>query len=303
MAYRYALLDVFTDRPLTGNALAVLPDATGLDEARMQAIAAEFNLSETVFVLPAENPVHTARLRIFTPREELPFAGHPTVGAAVYLAMQKLTGIGQGRREGVLVLEEKVGRIRCGVFVTGGPSGHAVFDLPRLPEPVAATLDADRAAAAFGLSLAEVGFENHRPSAFSAGLPFAFIPVRDLAVMARLRPDAARIAGAFGNAPLAAYVYCRQTEIAGNHFHARMFAPEFGIAEDPATGSAAAAFAAVIHRFDQPPAGSHRYTIEQGFEMGRPSIIHLEIDVEGGSIAAARVGGDAVVVGEGTLDL
>jgi trans-2,3-dihydro-3-hydroxyanthranilate isomerase len=288
---------------LAGNPLAVLPDAHGLDEVHMQAIAAEFNLSETVFVLTPDMPMHSAKLRIFTPRAELPFAGHPTVGAAVYLAMQRLGGNGQGRREGVLVLEEKVGPIRCGVFVTGGPSGHAVFDLPRLPEAVAAPLDVDMLAAAFGLTPTEIGFENHRPSAFSAGLPYAFVPVRDLGVMARLRPDAARMAGAFGNGSLAAYLYCRQTEGAGRQFHARMFAPGLGITEDPATGSAVAAFAGVIHRFDQPPAGSYRHVIEQGFEMGRPSLINLEIDVEGGTIAAARIGGDAIVVAEGTLDV
>ncbi|HVZ13635.1 MAG TPA: PhzF family phenazine biosynthesis protein [Bauldia sp.] len=303
MAYRYAMLDVFTDRPLSGNALAVVPDAAGLDDARMQSIAAEFNLSETVFVLPADNPVHSARLRIFTPRAELPFAGHPTVGTAVYLAIGKFAGAGQGRHEGVLVLEEKVGRVRCGVFVTGGPSGHAVFDLPRLPEAVAAPLDTDLLAAAFRLTRAEIGFENHRPSAYSAGLPYAFIPVRDLSVMARLHPDPVRLANAFGNTPLAAYVYCRQTEVAGRQFHARMFAPDIGLVEDPATGSAAAAFAGVIQRFDQPPAGSYRYVIEQGFEMGRPSLIHLEVDVEAGAIAAARIGGDAVVIAEGTLDV
>jgi trans-2,3-dihydro-3-hydroxyanthranilate isomerase len=201
------------------------------------------------------------------------------------------------------MLEEKVGRIRCGVFVTGGPSGHAVFDLPRLPAPVTVPLDADMLAVAFGLMPAEIGFENHRPSAFSAGLPYAFIPVRDLDVMARLHIDPARMAGAFGDTPLAAYLYCRQTEVAGRHFHARMFAPDIGIVEDPATGSAAAAFAGVVQRFDQLPAGSYRYVIEQGFEMGRPSLINLEIDVEGGAIAAARIGGDAVVVAEGTLDV
>jgi trans-2,3-dihydro-3-hydroxyanthranilate isomerase len=303
VAYRYAVLDVFTDRPLSGNALAVVPEADGIDDLRMQAIAAEFNLSETVFILPADNPLHSAKLRIFTPRAELPFAGHPTVGTAVYLAIQKLGGTGQGRREGVLMLEEKVGRIRCGVFVTGGPSGHAVFDLPRLPEPRTVSLDADMLAAAFGLTPAEIGFENHRPSAFGAGLPYVFVPVRDLDVMARLHPDPARVAGAFGDASLAAYVYCRQTEVAGRQFHARMFAPGLGITEDPATGSAAAAFAGVVHRFDQPPAGSYRHVIEQGFEMGRPGLINLEIDIEGGAIAAARIGGDAIVVAEGTLDV
>jgi len=303
MPYRYAILDVFTDRALAGNPLAVLPEAAGLSDAQMQAIAAEFNMSETVFVLPSANPIHSARVRIFTPRSELPFAGHPTVGTAVYLAMAKFAERGEGRHEGVLVLDEKIGPVRCGVFVTGGPSGHAMFDVPRLPAAVPATLDLEMVAAAFGLTRAELGFENHRPSAYTAGLAFAFVPVRDLSVIARARPDAARMATAFGPNSLPAFLYCRQTEATGHDFHARMFALGFGLSEDPATGSAAAAFAAVVQQFDRPPAGSHRYVIEQGFEMKRPSLITLEIDVEGGAVAAARIGGDAIVVAEGTLDI
>ena len=122
MPRRYAILDVFADRPLAGNPLAVVLDSEGLDDARMQAIAREFNLSETVFVSPAVNPVHSASVRIFTPSRELPFAGHPTVGTASLLAMRRVAGV-SGRHEMVLVLEEKVGPVRCGVTVTSGQRG------------------------------------------------------------------------------------------------------------------------------------------------------------------------------------
>ncbi len=299
MPYPYVVLDVFTGRPLCGNPLAVVFDAAEFDETRMQAIAREFNLSETAFVLPAQNPVHSARLRIFTASRELPFAGHPTVGAAVALAYRAADGNPQ-RYEQVVVLEEEIGPVRCGVFMKGARAGHAIFDAPRVPQSLAGEPDRDAIAAALGLIPAEIGFENHRPSTFTAGLAFTFVPVRDLAAIARLRPAPDRWSVAFG-ASGGAYVYCRQTETPDGDFHARMFAPSFGFNEDPATGSAAAAFAGVVHRFDQPPPGRHRHVIEQGFEMGRPSAIVLELDVENGAIAAVRVGGDAVVVAEGSL--
>ena len=300
MSYSYLVLDVFTRRPLAGNPLAVVLDAAGLDDGRMQAIAREFNLSETVFVLPAENPVHSARVRIFTPSRELPFAGHPIVGTAVALALG-IAGGNRERHEQVLVLDAPVGPIRCGVFLNSDRSGHAIFDLPRPPTAVGGTLDRDAIAAALGLGPTEIGFENHQPSAFTAGLDYTFVPVRDLEVIARAGPVLGRWSAAFGKADSAAYVYCRQTNISGNDFHGRMFAPAFGFGEDPATGSAAAALAGVIRHFDRPPAGGHRFVIEQGFEMGRPAEMVLEIDLEDGKIAATRVGGDALVAAKGAL--
>ena len=300
MARRYIILDVFTDRPLAGNPLAVVLDAEGLDAVRMQAIAREFNLAETVFVLPPERPVHTARLRIFTPARELPFAGHPTVGAAVLFARRAL-GDDPGRREMVLMIEEQIGAIRCGVNLKGTAGGHAVFDVPRQASEAGPPGDRDRIAAALGVVPGEIGFENHLPSVFAAGIGFAFVPVRDLDAIARARPNEAAWEAAFGNGMVGAYLYCRETKGSGHQFHARMFAPQAGIAEDPATGSAVAAFAGVIQRFDALPSGSHHFIIEQGFEMGRPSLIGLEIDVEDGRTVASRIGGDAVIVAEGTL--
>lgn len=302
MQRRYAILDVFTDRPLAGNPLAVVLDAEELDSARMQAIAREFNLSETVFVAPPENPVHTASIRIFTPGSELPFAGHPTVGAAVLLA-RELVRKDPGREDAVLILEEEVGPIRCGVVVRSDAAGHAIFDAPRAPAKAGEPGPKDAVAAALGLGPAEIGFENHRPSVFSAGNAFTFVPVRDLEVIGRARANTAIWSQGFSRDVLGAFLYCRETTASGRHFHARLFAPLQGIIEDPATGSAAAAFPGVILAFDEPPAGSHHYILEQGFEMGRPSLIGLEVDIDGVVVVATRIGGDAVVVAEGMLSV
>jgi trans-2,3-dihydro-3-hydroxyanthranilate isomerase len=303
MQRRYAVLDVFADRPLAGNPLAVVLDAEGLDKARMQAIAAEFNLSETVFVLPAENPVHSAAIRIFTPRNELPFAGHPTVGTSVLVALEKM-GADTGNRDVMLVLEEQVGPVRCGVVLRGDDAGHSTFDLPRLPAATKTPEDRVLVASALDIAPSEIGFENHVISAFDAGTPYAFVPVRNLDAIGRVRTQMQIYARAFGGGPHAhVYVYTRETVDSDHHFHARMFAPGSGIAEDPATGSAVAAFAGVIARFDRPLGGSHHYVVEQGFEMGRPSLIGLEIDMDGGAMEAARISGDAVVVARGTLTI
>ncbi|EKF20866.1 PhzF family phenazine biosynthesis protein [Nitratireductor pacificus] len=302
MKRAYRIYDVFADKPLAGNPLAVVFDSAGLDDASMQRIAGEFNLSETVFVSPPADARHSARLRIFTPRQELPFAGHPTVGAAVALAERE--GASE-RRMAILMLEEAVGAVRCAVTVGGG-AGFAEFDLPRLPEPVAFGGEPEAVAAALGLGYHEIGFENHGITAWSAGVPYVCVPVSDLRAAGKARLDAAlwrRMAPQAGGIAGAPYVYCRETINHDHAFHARMFAPDDGIVEDPATGSAAAAFAGALVQHDQPVDGSHRFLIEQGMEMGRPSSIRLELDLSGGAIDAARIGGAAVCVAEGHLFL
>jgi trans-2,3-dihydro-3-hydroxyanthranilate isomerase len=186
MTRRYQIFDVFTETPLAGNALAVVLDAEGLDDTAMQAIAREFNLSETVFVLPAENPAHSARLRIFTPGLELPFAGHPTVGTAVCLALERLGG--EGDVDSLLVLEEGVGPVRCGVKIARN-AGFAEFDCPQLPVRAGEAAPKELLAAALGVEPAELGFENHQPTLWSAGVPFHFVPVASMAVLARAAPQ------------------------------------------------------------------------------------------------------------------
>ena len=296
----YAIYDVFTQKPLAGNALAVVFDCEGLETHDMQRIAREFNLSESAFVLPPDEPRHSARVRIFTPGHELPFAGHPTVGTAVALAERTAGGEGGG----IFVLEENIGPVRCAVS-RGKGAAFAEFDLARLPQPLPLAVEADAIGAALGLGPHEIGFENHRVSCWSAGVAFVVVPVPDLAAAAR-----ARLAGDAwldiaprdeSGLPAGAYVYCRETVAKDSAFHARMFMLGLPASEDPATGSAAAAFAGAAMRFDRPPDGAARLWIEQGLEMGRPSRIRLDLDVAGGRLQAARVGGHAVKMAEGRL--
>ena len=303
MSRRYAILDVFTDTALAGNPLAVVFDSEGLDTERMQAIAREFNLSETVFVTAPENPAHSAAIRIFTPGRELPFAGHPTVGTAVVLGMERLGG--NGDMDAIVVLEETVGAVRCAVSQNNG--GHfAEFDLPKLPERLAIDLDEAAIAAALGLGPHEIGFENHTITAWSAGVPYICVPVHGLDAVAKVSVTGEDwlALDLLGNGQhVAPYIYCRDTVHLNSGFHARMLAPWDGIREDPATGSAAAAFIGAVAHFDKPRGGLHRFIVEQGLEMGRPSFIHVELDMEGGAATGARIGGHAVVVARGTLEL
>jgi trans-2,3-dihydro-3-hydroxyanthranilate isomerase len=290
MKRRFVTLDVFTDRRFAGNPLAVVLQTEGLDSAAMQTISREFNLSETVFVLPPENAAHRARVRIFTPQRELPFAGHPTVGTAVLLG--SLDG-GANARD--LVLEENIGAVRCHVTPA---QGLASFDLPALPKEAGAAPSADVLAAALGLATGDIGFGNLASSCWSAGNAFIFVPLKTRDAVARAKPDLSRFA-ALGN-PV--FVYSNETAEASHDFHARMFAPTFGVAEDPATGSAAAAFAGVLTRFAGLKDGTHSFAIEQGYEMGRPSLMRLHMTLAGGTLTAASIGGQAVVVSEGTIE-
>lgn len=297
MRRRFVTLDVFTEHRFAGNPLAVVLEPQGLDTPQMQAIAREFNHPETVFVLPPQDPAHRARLRIFTPAAELPFAGHPTVGTAVLLG--RIDGGGQRR----FVVEEGVGPVSCDTTMSDRDSGRAAFALPLLPVEHGAGPDAGAAAAALSLDPADVGFDGFRPARWSAGMAQNFIPVRSLAAIARARPDPVRFAAAFAvEGRDVAYLYCGEVAEAGHHFHARMFAPGLGVREDPATGSAAAGFAGLLAASGRYADGEHTVRIEQGYEMGRPSVIDLALTMRGGKLAAATVGGGAVVVTEGAIE-
>ena len=297
MTRRFATLDVFTTARFAGNPLAVVLDSDGLDTGAMLAIAREFNLSETVFVHPPAAPEKRARLRIFTTARELPFAGHPTVGTAVLLAI--LDG-----RDGTtdIVLEEQIGDVHCRVRPTGSDSGHAGFDLPRLPTREPGDGDPAIMAAAIGLDTGDVGVDVWPVERWSAGNPFTFVPVGGLDAVQRCHVDLAGFDDAFrcGGAA-AAFVFCRET--AGRHadFHARMFAPGMGPIEDPATGSAVAAFAGYLAAHAAYGDGDHLVRVEQGVEMGRPSLIELRMTIGGGRLTAASIGGSAVIALEGTL--
>jgi len=296
----YYLLDVFTATPLAGNPLAVVLDAEGLDDEHMQKIAREFNLSETVFVFEPHDKVNTARLRIFTTVRELPFAGHPTVGTAALLATLRAPDYLKSREVGI-ALEEKIGLVQAGVRRVRDAETHAHFTLPALPQPAGEAPPRDRIAAALGLSVGDLGFGTYEPAFYSAGLATHLIPVRDLASIAKAKPNVALVSDTFGIA--AVYLYTNETSDQSIHYHARMFGPKLGVFEDPATGASAAALAGALTHFEKRKDGEHMIAIEQGIEMGRPSLILLGLTIEGGTLRSATIGGPAVIIGHGTLDL
>lgn len=297
----YKIFDVFTETALQGNGLAVVKDADDLSDATMQAVAREFNQSETVFVLQPRNKAHSARVRIFTPANELPFAGHPTVGVAAMLGAERIGNV-ETEEDALVVLELGVGPIRVGVRLRPGEVPYSEFDLPKMPTEEPDVPTREELSMVLGLTSSELSFENHKPSCFDAGLPYVFVPVHDLTAISNLKVNPATLERLLPKNRSALYVYCRDTQRANSSFHARMFDPLAGITEDPATGSAAAAFAGVIMKFDQPAGGTKNYVIEQGFEIGRPSEINLELVIDN-DLRGVRIGGSVVQVAEGTLTI
>jgi trans-2,3-dihydro-3-hydroxyanthranilate isomerase len=299
MPRRFVTLDVFTDTPFAGNPLAVVLDAEGLDTDGMQAIAREFNLSETVFVSTPADARQRADIRIFTRARELPFAGHPTVGTAVLLAI-----LDQDGEPGAVAfgLKEAVGIVPCAVEVKDASSGSARFRLPRLPFAWGEGKESSECAWALGLDPQEIGFDRHVPSRHSAGVAFDLVPVASLEALARCWPKGEAFEKTFGDSDhTAAYVYTRIPGAEDLRFRARMFGSGMGVAEDPATGSAAAAFSGALMQCEPLGDGEHSIVIEQGYEMGRPSEISLQMVIKGGAIVSAEIGGQAVMVSRGEL--
>jgi trans-2,3-dihydro-3-hydroxyanthranilate isomerase len=290
MKRKYAIYDVFTTTRLAGNPLAVVFDGEGLDTPQMQAIAGEFNLSETVFILPRQDPMADYKLRIFTPAYEMDFAGHPTVGAAVALA--------EGRDKAGLILELNVGLTPCAVAVQDGVP-YAEFVAPALPRESELALHPDRAAKSINVEPFEVGFKHYGVSAFGVAKPYLYVPVDGLDVIGSSRPTPDLMRSGFPYSGI--YAFTRRSVTKEAAFHARFFAPDMGFAEDPATGSAAVGLAGVIMKYEPPEDGRHVYIIEQGFEMGRPSMMRLELEVENAALKFVRLGGNAVKVAEGVL--
>lgn len=291
----FILADVFTDVAFGGNPLAVFPNADGLSPERMQVIARELNLSETVFVLPPTQASATHRLRIFTPAMELPFAGHPTIGTAIVLAELGLADA----HAAALVFEEGAGLVPVELDRTDGGLCLATLTSPKLPERIQMSATVEQLASVTGLSPAEI--EPITPRAYSAGVPFMFVPVADEAALAKVRIDTGTWSAVLADTPAPhLYLLTMANWEQGRAIRARMFAPAMGIAEDPATGGAAAAlagFLADIQRFE----GRATWTIYQGLEMKRPSKISLEAVTEDGCLISVRVGGSAVLIAKGSL--
>jgi trans-2,3-dihydro-3-hydroxyanthranilate isomerase len=297
----FRILDVFTDRPFGGNQLAVFPDARGIDPARMQRIAREFNFSETTFVLPAEAPGADVRVRIFTPGTELPFAGHPTIGTAYALVLEGRVPFGpDGAR---MVLQEGVGNVPVEVTNDGGRPGFVRMEAP-LPSfrPVGA--DASETAAAISLDPADVA-DVPAPCVGSSGNPFLFVGLRSIDAVRRARPDGPRLEALLGRIGAAGiYPFAMGGQEPGSAVHGRLFAPGAGIPEDPATGSAAPPLGVLLvrERLVGADGGRASFVVEQGFEMGRPSLLHVEVEADGDGVRAVRVGGRCVAFARGSLE-
>jgi len=293
MTRNYLILDVFTREPLKGNALAVVLDADGLGDEAMQVIAREFNLSETIFLLKPEAEANAASARIFTPAGELPFAGHPTVGAAVVLGLRDDLA--------ALRIEEKIGLVTATFEKTDRRSGEARFDLPQLPAESGSPPDPLAAAKALGIDAGDIGCGRYRPAVYSAGNLFHLVPVRNAAVLRALAPDPAAWREAFPDGRHAVYIFTETPDEADNDFAARMLKPGMGFEEDPGTGSAAAALMGLLS-LHAPLDGQVEYRLRQGFEMGRPCHIAIRFSKENGALVHGAIGGHAVIIASGELD-
>jgi trans-2,3-dihydro-3-hydroxyanthranilate isomerase len=302
MNARYLTADVFTDRRFGGNQLAVFPDAREIPPDLMPQIAREFNYSETTFVLPPADPSHTAKVRIFTPGGELQFAGHPTVGTAHILAT--IGAIAITGAETKIVFEEGVGPIPVTIHSTNGRPTSAQLSVAKLPEFGPPPPSHETLATMLSLSKDDVLHGDLSAQAVSCGTPFLFIPLRDRGAVARSRLKLDVWESALGSYITSkVMVFAMDGELPGSDVRARMYAPGIGVPEDPATGSACVALGGYLAARDPRFDGTLRWIVEQGFEMGRPSILEVEADKVGGKITAARVGGKSVVVCEGTMDL
>ena len=294
---RYVTVDVFTAEPFGGNPLAVVLDAQGLCASQMQSIATEFNYSETTFVLPPRDAAHTARVRIFTPRVEIPFAGHPTVGTAVVLARELEAG---GAALESLLLEEGVGTIPVRLMREGATVVGAEFRAPptlTTGSPVAV----DDAAACLSLSPEDI-LQEEPPRVLSVGLPFLVVAVasRDALRRAKARLTAhERVLPPIGTDSVFAYARGSSPQ----ELHARMFSPLDGVVEDPATGSAVAATLAFLATQRSDPEAETLWRVEQGVDMGRPSLILGRTCQLDGIVTAVHIGGRAVAVMRGALDI
>ena len=299
---RYTLADVFTDRPFGGNQLAVVEASDDLSGELMQKIAAELNLSETVFVFPSVKYGNAGRLRIFTPQMELPMAGHPTVGAAFVLASSGKMSTHEGRNE--WVVEEQVGEIPVIVHKKGQDIVNVEMEQPL---PVFTEEFLDRKLAAELLSLKENYLHPHLPiQTVSSGVPFLFVPLCSLHAIQQIHFRQDVWEQHFSHSPHTRHIFAftTETETAQAAVHGRMFAPSMGIVEDSATGAASGPLGAYMVRHRILTGGFndvHTIRSEQGYEMGRPSNVNITITVKSGEIAGVKIGGNSVIVGKGEL--
>jgi trans-2,3-dihydro-3-hydroxyanthranilate isomerase len=303
-SHRFVTLDVFTSSAFGGNQLAVFPDASGIPEDALIRITREFNFAEVTFCYPPANPAHTKRVRIFTPAREIPFAGHPTVGTAIALIELGMAGTQKTDGAVKLVLEEGVGPIPVTVTHRAGALAFAQFSTARLAEvgpavPANSVLAEVLSITADDILTAPMSAQN-----VSCGLPFLMAPLRSVDAVSRARVRMEKWETTLKSAWAPdIFVFAEKPEGGDAHFHARMFGPGVNVTEDPATGSANACLAGYLAARAPQKDGTLRWTVDQGVEMGRPSRIEIEADKSAGAVTAIRVGGNAVMITEGSLAL
>lgn len=309
MTIAFHTADVFTNTAFGGNQLAVIPDARGLSDEQMAALTREFNYSETVFVLPPNDSSNTRRLRIFTPGAELPFAGHPTVGAAFVLAA--IGAIPLDGDETRIVFEEGVGPVPVLIRSRNGKPYFTQLSAAKMPTRGPDSYDVRTIAALLSLSVDDMNTKGpYSIEAVSAGVPFLFVPVRDVGALGRARLKLDRWEKELmGTWAPETFLFAETEESLARDgvkkgdgvVQARMFAPNMGVPEDPATGSAAAALGGYLAWRSELKDGTLKCLVNQGVEMGRPSKLFVETDVVDGEVRAVRVGGETVLVSSGEL--
>jgi len=298
MRYRYSICDVFTDVRFGGNPLAVLPEAEGLSDRQMQQIAREFNFAESAFVFPPEAG-HTRKVRIFTPAAEMPFAGHPNIGTAFSLATAGEFGEIVSSIE--VTFEEKAGPVPITIQRR---EGRAIWCELAAPETlsIGKAVSTELVASAVSLSESDIVTATHAPQVASVGLPFLMAELKDRSALerARVQWNGLEAIAALGvTSDIHLYVH------SGDAFdiRARMFAPMDGVPEDPATGSANCALAALLSHYSDPSSGDFQFRIAQGVEMGRPSVLEARAAKRDGAVVGAWIGGGCVAFAEGFIDI
>jgi len=294
-SYRVRIVDAFTSQPFAGNPCGVVADAAGLDDATMQLIARELNLSETTFVTPSDKA--DFRVRFFTPRREIPLAGHPTIATMHVLAEDgRIEVAGNSTR---VTQELNVGILPVDLSQTG--DGHVQIVMTQAKPEFLAEVNREAAAAALGISEADL-LPGVPVQVVSTGTPQAMVPVRSIKVLENLRPDAALLArleesGGY----FSLHAFALEAYAAPHRAHSRHFAASAGIPEDPVTGSATGGMAAYLwnHNLLREP----RYSVEQGHIMGRPGIVEVEVDAEGSQPTQVRIAGVAVTVIDGSISV
>lgn len=296
--YEYYICDVFTQQKFSGNQLAVITDAEGLSDHDMQNIAREFNFSESTFVFPSEKE-NTRKVRIFTPRSEVPFAGHPNIGTAFILAE---TGIfGDFAQSIDVVFEEKAGNVP--IKINKDHCGYIWCELSApAPLSLGKVATVDLASEVLSIEAGDINVTTHYPQVASVGLPFLFVELQSLEALSQAQIDLSKLQRLLQEGfPSYIHIYCR--DVKDFDIRCRMFAPLDGVPEDPATGSANAALIALLSHCDQRSDLEDKWKISQGSEIGRPSVLHGRAQKIGGTVTEVNLGGYSVMVCKGTISI